>query len=70
MANSRNLLDAITLSGCVGNNCCDPNTSIWDEGNSLCVGISHFSSYSDYSDKIKSDFAYEGKDYSFLVTTK
>jgi hypothetical protein len=70
MANSRNLLDAINLSGCVGNNCCDPNTSIWDEGNSLCVGISHFSPYSDYSDKIKSDFAYEGKDYSFLVTTK
>jgi glucan phosphoethanolaminetransferase (alkaline phosphatase superfamily) len=69
-ANSKNLLDSINLMGCVGNNCCDPNTSIWDEGNSLCVGISHFSPYSDYSDKIKSDFACEGNQYSFLITNK
>jgi hypothetical protein len=42
-----NLLGTIDVIGCVGNNCCDPATSIWDSGNSVCKGISHFTSMGD-----------------------
>jgi len=44
-----NLLGTINVIGCVGNNCCDPATAIWDAGNSVCKGISHFSSMGDIS---------------------
>jgi hypothetical protein len=44
-----NLLGTINVIGCVGNNCCDPATAIWDAGNSVCKGISHFSSMGDVS---------------------
>jgi len=43
------LLGSINIVGCVGNNCCDPATSIWDSGNSVCKGIQLFSSMGDVS---------------------
>lgn len=44
-----NLLDTINVIGCVGDKCCDPATSIWDSGNLVCKGISHFTSMGDVS---------------------
>jgi hypothetical protein len=34
-----NLLDLINISGCVGSDCCGPNTT-WDQGNSKCSSVS------------------------------
>jgi len=34
-----NLLDLININGCMGSDCCGPNTT-WDEGNSRCNSVS------------------------------
>jgi hypothetical protein len=68
LMDSGNLLNSINLYGCIGNNCCDPDTSVWDQGNSVCKGIQiqPFVSYSEYSNNtIKTNYACEGNDYSF-----
>jgi hypothetical protein len=31
------LLNGINFNGCVGSDCCDPDTTTWDKGNSVCV---------------------------------
>jgi hypothetical protein len=59
-----NLLGTINVIGCVGNNCCDPNTAIWDAGNSVCKGISKFTGMSDIQIDAKANSPFEFGDYS------
>jgi len=44
-----NLLDTINIVGCVGDKCCDPETSVWDSEKLVCKGISKFTSMGDLS---------------------
>jgi len=60
------LLGTINVIGCVGNNCCDPETAVWDSGNSICKGISHFSSMGDISVSIPNS-PYEFENYSLYT---
>lgn len=67
-----NLLDLININGCVGSDCCGPNTT-WDQGNSKCnsVSISGFTTMdvaynkSEIS-KIKPNSAFEFSNYVLL----
>jgi hypothetical protein len=54
------LLDLISGTGCIGQECCGPNT-VWDNGNSVCNSMSILSGFTTMS------FAYEKGDLSSMA---